>query len=122
MQMQGEIYPPTPWGPVCGSLVYLPPIVLPPRRAENLGHVGFLGGGCTSSLGPSWLNFRWWALLGSVQACLEDFLIARLALVTDFFRFFVDLGKISDLKGVGGMAEPIKSAAPLSVPRRVKSI
>ena len=27
--------PPTPWGPVCGSLVYLPPIILPPRRAET---------------------------------------------------------------------------------------
>ena len=24
-----------PWGPVCESLVYLPPIILPPRRAEN---------------------------------------------------------------------------------------
>ena len=29
------IYPPTPWGPVCESLIYLPPIFLPPLRAEN---------------------------------------------------------------------------------------
>ena len=34
-------YPPTPWGPVCGSLVYLPPIILPPRRAKNGIYVGF---------------------------------------------------------------------------------
>ena len=32
---KNENNPPTPWGPVCGSLVYLPPIILPPRRAEN---------------------------------------------------------------------------------------
>ena len=32
--------PPTPWSPVCESF-YLPPIILPPRRAENGGYVGF---------------------------------------------------------------------------------
>ena len=31
----GNKSPATPWSPVCGSLVYLPPIVLPPRWAEN---------------------------------------------------------------------------------------
>ena len=34
-------HPPTPWGPVCGSLVYLPPIILPPWRAKNGIYVRF---------------------------------------------------------------------------------
>ena len=53
-------------------------------------------------------NFRWWRLLGSVQARLEGFLIARLTFLANFFRFVVDLGKILGLKGVGGMAELVK--------------
>ena len=42
--------PPTPWGPVCGSLVYLPPIILPPWRAENGIYLGFAPPPRTSSV------------------------------------------------------------------------
>ena len=42
-------HPPTPWGPVCESLVYLPPVILPPPRARNpCGALGLW----TPPLGP----------------------------------------------------------------------
>ena len=102
--------PPTLWGPVCGSLVYLPPIVLPPRRAENLGHVGFLGGGVQAP----------WGQVGSIFAggrCWNPFgcvLGASWSLVGVLGRGFGALGfdfgglwAFPKPKGVGGMAEPL---------------
>ena len=113
-----------PLGVRCVRVMFPLPFLSPPhsgRKPRPCGvHVGvtsdpplifFLGGGYKlpgAKLALLVANFRWRRLLGSVQARLAGFLIARLTFLANFFRFVVDLGKILGLKGVGGMAEPVK--------------
>ena len=98
---------------MCGSLVYLPPIILPPRWAENLGRVRFFWGGVHKLRGPKLAQFLLvgaagirsgasWAVFGRSLA----FLLAVLESGDSILEVWDVTWSIS--QGVGGLAEPFK--------------
>ena len=112
---------------MCESLFYLPPIILPPRRLENRVYLGL-----AHPPPPRTSHFGWifagerfpeplpGAAAGSAgQLWAAPGSAGRLR-VASAGSGELRLTIFSISQGVGGMAEPFKSAAPLSVLRRVK--
>ena len=115
--------PPTPWGPVCESLGYLPPIVLPPRRAENGIYPGFTPPRTSQKLqtpqkSRGWLRFRRFFDRKHRSDEIYHFQKNVRANVVQKLRANVENHRASVVvvvAGVGGMAEPLNKLPGRSI-------